>query len=186
MHVAWSVNFRMKLRSFVKDNIAGVTNLINLALASPQSKPPLFGFCSSVASAMSYWSPVVPEEIIQNPASATDLGYSQSKWVAEHICQRASNDTRLNGRVSIFRVGQLAGDTVHGVWNTKEAWPMMLSAVKVTGSLPSLQDKLDWLPVDIAADALIQGVSARHVGNGPAVYHVVNDHDRPTWADLLA
>ncbi|RMZ00779.1 hypothetical protein D0862_06620 [Hortaea werneckii] len=186
MHVAWSVNFRMKLRSFVKDNIAGVTNLLNLALASPRSKPPSFGFCSSVASAMSYWSPVVPEEIIQDPTSATELGYSQSKWVAEHICQRASNDTRLNGRVSIFRVGQLAGDTANGVWNTKEAWPMMLSAVKVTGSLPNLQDKLDWLPGDIAADALIQGVSARHVGNGPAVYHVVNDHDRPTWSDLLA
>ena len=187
MHVAWSVNFRMKLRSFVKDSIGGVTNLINLALASPRSQPPRFAFCSSVASAMAYHGGVaVPEQIIDDPSAATELGYSQSKWVAEHICQRASGSSRLKGGISIFRVGQLAGDTVHGVWNTKEAWPMMLSAVKVTGSLPALEDeKLDWLPVDIAATALIQGADISSGQQSLYVYHVVNENDRPTWTHLL-
>lgn len=185
MHVAWSVNFRMKLRSFVKDNIAGVTNLINLALASPRSKPPAFGLCSSVASVMAYQGRSVPEEPTDDPSTATELGYSQSKWVAERICQRANDTTKMKDRISVFRVGQLAGDTINGVWNTKEAWPMMLSAVKVTQSLPELDDKLDWLPVDIAASALIQGVDASASERGLTVYHVVNDNDRPTWSDLL-
>ncbi|KAK5112939.1 hypothetical protein LTR62_003761 [Meristemomyces frigidus] len=189
MHVAWSVNFRMKLRSFVKDNIAGVTNLINLALSTTHPEPPRFGFCSSVASAMA-WSGEgpVPERVISAPEAATDLGYSQSKWVAEQICQRAVEQTRLKGRVSIFRVGQLAGDTVHGVWNAKEAWPMMLSAVKVTGSLPDLNDeKLDWLPVDVAAEALLQGVetSATTMQSQATVYHTLNDNQQPTWTQML-
>jgi len=190
MHVAWSVNFRMKLRSFVRDSIAGVTHLINLALASPQTQaPPRFAFCSSVASMMAYHDNkggAVPEVIVDDPASATELGYSKSKWVAEHICQRASERTKLKGRVAVFRVGQLAGDRVHGVWNTKEAWPMMLSAVKVTGSLPALEhEKLDWLPVDIAAAALIEGAEGTAADSSLRMFHVVNENSKPTWMDLL-
>ncbi|KAK0261740.1 hypothetical protein B0A54_10062 [Friedmanniomyces endolithicus] len=188
MHVAWSVNFRMKLRSFVKDNIAGVAHLINLALASPRAEPPRFAFCSSVASALAYHGEdsLVPERIIDDTSAATALGYSQSKWVAEQICWRASEGSRMRGRVSVFRVGQLAGDTLHGCWNVKEAWPMMLSAVKLTGSLPDLEDeKLDWLPVDVAAKALIQGAEAPMRDAGIAVYHILNGNERPVWTEML-
>ncbi|EMC91304.1 hypothetical protein BAUCODRAFT_152577 [Baudoinia panamericana UAMH 10762] len=187
MHVAWSVNFRMRLRSFVKDNIAGVTNLINLALASPHDQAPVFAFCSSVASAMAYsGKAAVPETIINDPSAATNLGYSQSKWVAEQICLRASETRRLKGRVAVFRVGQLAGDSETGVWNTKEAWPMMLSASKITESLPTLKNEnLDWLPVDIAASALIQGAQTPRYDRTLAVYHVLNNNGRPTWMEML-
>jgi thioester reductase-like protein len=187
MHVAWSVNFRMKLRSFVKDNIAGVTNLIKLALAAPREQPPHFAFCSSVASAMAYKAQTcIPETIIDDPRAATGLGYSQSKWVAEQICQRAAANTKLHGRVSVYRVGQLAGDTVHGAWNAREAWPLMLSAVKVSGSLPDLQyERLDWLPVDLAAKALIQGADGPVKGGELAVYHVLNKSKTPSWSRML-
>ncbi|KAK4561065.1 hypothetical protein LTR86_005020 [Recurvomyces mirabilis] len=192
MHIAWSVNFRMKLRSFVPDNIRGVTNLLNLALSSPNKTPPRLGFCSSVASAMAWTgSDPVPEAIIARPDVATELGYSQSKWVAEQICQRAVVRTSMGGRVCIYRVGQLAGDSVHGVWNAKEAWPMMLSAVKITGSLPDLgeEQKLDWLPVDSAARALVEGVEvmARESKESQAVvYHILNENTTPNWSQLLA
>lgn len=186
MHVAWSVNFRMKLRSFVKDNIAGVRNLLDLALASPRSVPPRFAFCSSVASVMASQLNPVPEVLIADPAAATQLGYSQSKWVAEQICNHANSATRLAGRVAVLRVGQLAGDTEHGVWNAKEAWPMMLSAVKVTGSLPLLErESLDWLPVDLAARAMVEG-AGREGGQGElGVFHVVNEHRIPKWMEML-
>ncbi|GAB7359369.1 hypothetical protein MBLNU230_g6020t1 [Neophaeotheca triangularis] len=186
MHVAWSVNFRMKLRSFVKDNIAGVRNLVDLALASPKRTPPRFAFCSSVASVMASELNPIPELLMEDPASATELGYSQSKWVAEQICNNANSITRLRGRVSVFRVGQLAGDSVHGVWNEKEAWPMMLSAVKVTGSLPLLEhESLDWLPVDRAATALIEGAAYRDGQGELQVFHVINEHRRPKWTAML-
>ncbi|KAK5256444.1 putative NRPS-like protein biosynthetic cluster [Cryomyces antarcticus] len=170
----------------------GVRNLINLALQSPKAEPPKFAFCSSVASALNYKAtPTIPETILDDPAVATPLGYSRSKWVAEHICANAARATRMRHRVAVFRVGQLSGDSKNGIWNAKEAWPMMLSSVKLTGSLPRLQDEpLNWLPVDIAAEALIQGVeSPDHPNIEQAaeikVFHVLNEHQTPQWLDLL-
>ena len=73
----------------------------------------------------------LPERLSPEPSSASPLGYSRSKWVAEHICLEAHNRTSLRGRIAVVRVGQLAGDSMSGVWNTKEAWPMMLSTAKL-------------------------------------------------------
>jgi thioester reductase-like protein len=190
MHVAWSVNFRMKLRSFAKDSIGGLSHLISLALAAPASRPaPRIAFCSSVASVMSYPASTIPEVLVDDPAAASELGYSRSKWVAEHVCARANDNPRLTGRVGIFRVGQLAGASDTGVWNAKEAWPLMLSSVQETAALPELKGEvLDWLPVDIAALAMIQGAE-RTIGAGESdgvqVYHVVNYHTTPEWSELL-
>ncbi|KAF2725695.1 acetyl-CoA synthetase-like protein [Polychaeton citri CBS 116435] len=187
LHLAWSVNFRMNLRSFAKDSIASVRNLINLALASPMEESPRLAYCSSVASVLNFKGDCIPETIIHDPSATTQLGYSQSKWVAEQICDRASKETRLRGRILIYRVGQLAGDTERGVWNAKEAFPLMLSIARYTHSLPDLQDEvLNWLPVDVAATALLEGARSRSlVTDGLTVLHVVNEHDIPHWNDLL-
>jgi len=102
------------------------------------------------------------------------------------MCFEAHKRTRLHGRIGVFRVGQLSGDTKHGIWNTSEAWPMMLSSVKLTGALPNLQNEpLSWLPVDTAAEALVQGTDFLTGGDDMKVFHVVNKHQTPQWADLL-
>ena len=190
IHIAWTVNFRLRLRSFIKDNIAGVQNLLLLATKTLRQHPPCFTYCSSTAAIINA-SPdsfgCLPEKLCFNPSSASPLGYSRSKWVAEQLCLRAHNGTNLRGRISIVRVGQLAGDSVSGIWNTKEAWPMMLSTAKLIQCLPDLGDEpLDWLPVDIAAHALLETtqVDVESKGEMP-VYHVLNPHQFPTWHDLL-
>ena len=188
MHVAWAVNFRLNLHSFVKDHIAGLTNLINLALISPYASTPKFAFCSSVASVANFdLSAVVPERISGDPASASALGYSRSKWVAELICRRAHENTRLNGNIAVFRVGQLSGDSSTGIWNEKEAYPLMLSSMKITRCLPALKgEPLSWLPVDVAARSFMEG--AEHIRDergDMAVYHIVNDERIVDWMDLL-
>ncbi|KAL1304897.1 hypothetical protein AAFC00_003815 [Neodothiora populina] len=189
MHVAWAVNFRMRLRSFVKDNISGVTNLINMALKSSRLSPAKFAYCSSIASVLAYNGkmPTIPEEIIDDPAVCTGLGYSRSKWVAEQICARAGEQTPLGGSIAVFRVGQLTGDSCRGVWNTNEAWPIMLSSVKLTRALPALeQEPLNWLPVDTAAVALTQGIAGvGGSGDSVDVLHVLNENRVPLWTDLL-
>lgn len=63
------------------------------------------------------------------------MGYSQAKWVAEHICGRAFEGS-LRGRVSIARIGQLCGDTLHGVWNESEAWPLLVATSRYVQCLP--------------------------------------------------
>lgn len=193
VHIAWTVNFRLKLRSFEKDNITGVANLINLALSSTHTTAPRFTYCSSTASIINSTITPLPERILPSPSSASPLGYSRSKWVAEQICAAAHERTRLRGRIAIVRVGQLAGDSVSGVWNTKEAWPMMLSTAGVIGCLPNLQGEvLDWLPVDIAARVFVEATKVGEKRDGSSdgeldipVYHVLNPHTEPTWQQML-
>ncbi len=190
IHVAWTVNFRLKLRSFVQDNIAGVKNLLDLALSAQRTIPPRFAYCSSTAAIMNSkvdqsgnWL----EKLLSDPSSASPLGYSRSKWVAEHICAAADSRTSLRGRIAVVRVGQLAGDSRTGVWNTKEAWPMMLSTASIIQCLPDLGgEALDWLPVDIAAQAFLESIREENCNQGDMpVYHVLNPHGQPTWHDML-
>ena len=196
IHAAWAVNFSARLSSFKKDHIAGLRNLIDLALASPHSTPARFLFCSSTASVLgpNATSPI-PDRISHDPLSASPLGYSRSKWVAEAICESAYLKTRMAGRIGVLRIGQLCGDTESGIWNVTEAWPLMLSSVKVTGSLPDLKgEKLSWLPVDIAAMAVVEialdGTTHRYgtlegANKNTPVYHLLNPSTQTTWSDLL-
>ncbi|EKG14907.1 Male sterility NAD-binding protein, partial [Macrophomina phaseolina MS6] len=135
---------------------------------------------------------IVPEQIMEAPTSASPLGYSRSKWVAERICHNANESTRLRSRIAILRVGQLSGDTRNGIWNTQEAWPMMLSTARLTGCLPALKDEpLNWLPVDTAAKAFVQALSSMCTDGKASrqsrtrVYHVINEHQKPEWVNLL-
>lgn len=103
-----------------------------------------------------------------DPATASPIGYSQSKWVVEKICETASQLPDLDGRVRILRIGQLCGDTVTGYWNEKEGWPLLIRTAQTTGSLPDLTEvgfpstraieanvqEPSWLPVDLAAQTM--------------------------------
>ena len=192
IHAAWAVNFSTRLSSFVKDHIAGLRNLINFALASRKTTPPRFLFCSSTASVLGphCTSPIL-ERVSHDPLSASALGYSRSKWVAELICEQAHLHTRLRNHIEILRIGQLCGDTESGIWNITEAWPLMLSSMKVTGSLPKLQgERLGWLPVDVAAEAIIEIMLSEKISQSDdcsniPVYHLLNPSPQGTWADLL-
>ena len=162
IHAAWEVNFSMSLASFEKDHIGGLHNLIEFANSSPKEVPPCFVFCSSTASVLGPHGPsFVKEEISDDPNTSSPMGYSRSKWIAESICERAHQYTRLHDHISVLRIGQLCGDGLNGIWNVTEAWPLMFSSLKVVHCLPNLtNEKLDWLPVDIAARAIIQVASS--------------------------
>ncbi|ORX97556.1 hypothetical protein BCR34DRAFT_577858 [Clohesyomyces aquaticus] len=207
LHVAWTVNFRLHLRSFIKDNIAGVLNLINLALKRSCRLPARFAFCSSTATMLNSPSlgfPSAPESILPNPSHTSPLGYARSKWVAEQTCLNAHKSTDLHNRIVVLRVGQLSGATESGIWNAKEAWPMLMSTMKITGCLPKLgEEVVDWLPVDVAAEAFLQGVedmagnheddnengagkgNGNGTGTGMRVYHILNPNTQPTWNSML-
>lgn len=211
IHVAWSVNFLLPLRSFEARHLAGLRNLINFALSpSKRQVPPRMIFCSSVAAVSNYTpdsarKQTFPETIIADSSTSGSTGYARSKWVAEQICAHAHSKTSLKNRISIARVGQLSGGSDFGVWNASEAYPLMLSSAKVTGCLPDLDvarkqqgavegEVLGWLPVDIAARAFVEDILRNHNesslesadnGAGIAVHHVLNSSSSTTWTHLL-
>lgn len=87
----------------------------------------------------------------------------------------------------MLRIGQLTGDTDKGVWNISEAWPLMLATVDAIGCLPQIEESLNWLPLDIAATAVLEIAFQDASKDRKAyVYHLVNNSTETTWADLLA
>ena len=112
--------------------------------------------------------------------SATNSGYSQSKWVSERILEVSAKQTPL--RPVIIRVGQVSGG-VNGSWNPLEWIPGIVQSVALTKSLPSLGKAISLLPLQTSAQALVQALSAKKTP--PALHlHLVN----PTpsqWDDLF-
>lgn len=194
IHLAWTVNFNLKLRSF-EDQISGTRNLIN---AAARANARLY-FISSTAAVSSSTLPIVPEIVSTDPSEASPLGYSQSKWVAEQICA-AANEASRSSFVSVIRVGQLCGNEV-GVWNTSEAYPLLLSTARATGCLPDLegQEVINWMPVELAAMVVLeitgisglengakaQGFTNSRSGAATPVYHALNPHNTPSWSSML-
>lgn len=145
LHLAWSANFLIPLRSIGGTHLSGLQNLLNLALASYNKPPPRFIFCSSVAAVSNFRclnSSIssgiqIPERFIANPRVSGPTGFARSKWVGEAICVEANKTTRLRGRISVARVGQLPGATDTGTWSKSEAYPLLLSGAKATGAARS-------------------------------------------------
>jgi thioester reductase-like protein len=204
IHAAWAVNFTLRLKSF-EFHLAGMQNLLNvgyaaarLQLAAPphkdgQQRRVKFVFCSSIASVSTSGGTCVTENISENPSDASSLGYSRSKWVAEAICAKAhtmAQAAEIPLEVEIFRIGQLCGDSSNGVWNKTEAWPLMLSTFDIVKCLPDLpNESLNWLPLDIAANAILDvasydGPEKTSAAETP-LYHILNPHSTPTWSDML-
>ncbi|KAL2062517.1 hypothetical protein VTL71DRAFT_6783 [Oculimacula yallundae] len=190
IHAAWAVNFSLSLGSFVNEHISGLHSLIKLAASCHNFEQ--FAFCSSTASVIGQASESeessISEVLYPMPPPAESLGYSKSKWVAETICSKAAETSRLLGKVKILRVGQLTGDTRNGIWNRSEAWPLMLSAARELQCLPKLDESLSWLPVDIAARAVIDISLPQQPSDTEqpcTVYHLVNNDQTSKWTDLL-
>jgi thioester reductase-like protein len=112
-------------------------------------------------------------------------GYARSKYVAEHIVHNAARDSGAQARV--LRIGQLAGDTAAGDWNTTEGIPLMIQTAVTLGALPKLDEEMSWLPVDTAASIILDLTSAQHTdATDPSlVYHVVNPHRFHWTRDML-
>ncbi|KAG5771212.1 hypothetical protein H9Q72_002205 [Fusarium xylarioides] len=179
IHSAWAVNFSLRLNSF-EDQILSTKNLINLAVEADAQ----FVFVSSIAAVSDSTARPIPEKVSHDPKEASPLGYSRSKWVAEQICD-AANKKHESSPASIVRVGQLCSNET-GVWNTTEAYPLLLSTSKITGCLPDLPNEvLNWLPVEQAAQAVIEIAFTNSQGSGTPVYHVLNPHTTPIWKDML-
>jgi len=149
IHAAWEVNFGLPLETFEKVHIAGVRNLIDLALSSRHISPPIFTFVSSVGAAVLYEGEtleptvgdrdgqiLVPEIPIDNPAICMSQGYSQSKYVCERIIVEAVK-ARTSLRAMISRVGQLSGDTYSGTWARNEYLPILYRSILTIGLAPS-------------------------------------------------
>ncbi|KAK0543602.1 hypothetical protein OC846_006358 [Tilletia horrida] len=181
IHCAWMVNFAVNLSSFERECVQPLHEL--LQLHRDVGRMSKFVFCSSVASILGS-KPPHTESGGYGFECAGKTGYGQSKWVAEQMCAHVPG-------VVIARVGQLCGDTQHGIWNETEAFPLLIRTAVEVGCLPSTGPSLDWLPVDVAAEAIVEiGLGLVESSSTTEVRKYVHVAlparlKRPAWSDLI-
>lgn len=221
IHNAWPVNFNLALPAF-RPQLAGVVNLFALAAAQRtgggggRRQPMRLVFVSSVGAvggrgrtsssppssrhgtASSNGTGPAEEVIYSGLDTPYGNGYSQSKFLAELLCDAAAR--HLAVPVSVLRVGQMAGSIKSPLpWNPAEWLPsLVLSSVRHLGCLPdslgpSFSD-VDWMPADLLAEvicdlALADSTSSSQPGDdatagGAEVFHLRNPHTTP-WSTLL-
>ncbi|KAI9836987.1 MAG: hypothetical protein M1819_000636 [Sarea resinae] len=193
IHNAWQVDFNLPLESFESVHIRGVRHLIDFAIESIQ-RAKIF-FISSVSTIMSYsvrHKGKVPEEIIHDFDVAEGMGYGESKLVAERLLEHAS---RVSGvRSAVCRVGQIAGPvlSLKGAWNKQEWLPTIVASSKFLGKIPSnipgMLGKVDWMPVDLLARAIVEMLDLDSGTKGAtgftSVYHAINPR-QAEWPSLV-
>ncbi|PLB43654.1 NRPS-like enzyme [Aspergillus steynii IBT 23096] len=194
LHNAWAVNFNLSLSSF-KPHLAGVVNLANFSSSGTQS-PRLF-FISSISSVMGHRtaSAVTPEEVIQTQGPGPN-SYADSKYLAEQLLDSAARERGLPA--SIARVGQIAGAARSpGLWNKSEWFPSLVLSSLHVGAIPDslgpALDRIDWVPIDLLAEILVDLALQKPSSRGLVdVAHPLNlspttwEEIRPVVSDALS
>lgn len=198
IHNAWTVNFNLFVSSFKPQ----LDNLINLlAFANKSARSARFFYVSSISSVISYCS--TDGKTTEKPVTADTApgpnGYSQSKYIAEQIIDYAATTVASGPSFAFARVGQLAGAANHsGIWNKAEWFPSLIISSVQIGAIPdslgSTFDRIDWVPIDLLADILVElalerGQPAATFTDSETqhahVYHPLNPHTT-TWTAMRA
>lgn len=185
IHAAWPVNFNISVDSFTS-HVVGLNNLLKLSLDVPFKDPARFIFTSSVSVAFDMPRPAdVPEGPIPSLEHAAATGYARSKLVGEHICMAAA--TR-GATAAVFRIGQMSADTVNGVWNKREAIPLMVQSVTETHALPRLEGEhgvCDWVPVNVVARTCLQLIETLNPEANMASFYNITSPHLFSWNDAF-
>ncbi|KAM0800680.1 hypothetical protein BDR22DRAFT_850107 [Usnea florida] len=188
IHNAWKVDFNALLDHFEDIHIRGTRNLIDWSISS--QRQPRVVFISSVSST-SNWAEVygdatpVPEDLLYNYEIASNIGYGQSKNVAESILGISSQRSCVP--VSIFCLGQVAGSTLPEdfPWPEQEWVPSLLKTSKSLGLLPRDLPLVDWISINhLAETILVIACSDYKLEQDDSAYNLVNPRST-SWESLL-
>jgi thioester reductase-like protein/acyl carrier protein len=214
IHNAWPVNFNKPLGDF-ESQFEGCLNLIKLSCESTHELP--ITFLSSVGAAnnwSAYHDSRVPEEAIEDLRVSEEMGYAESKHIAELLFTRACETHGV--RADVCRVGQIAGPVLtaeKGMWSPNEWFPSLLLSSRTLNKIPrsvGLMNRIDWIPVDVLATTIVElavpsrldstlsllfsrlpllgrrfkRVEPMQEAHGASFIHLVN-HRRSDWSDLL-
>ncbi|KAF8898051.1 hypothetical protein CPB84DRAFT_1748061 [Gymnopilus junonius] len=143
---AWKVDFATSLVDY-EDLIRAVSRLAVRPSLSYISTIGVFQHPKEYSS-----EEYAPEAPIVDPKISIQTGYIESKWVAERLFQLASENYGL--KTNVVRVGLLSGGS-NGCWDPSQWFPAIAQSASYLGCLPDGEDLISWIPVDLAAAAIV-------------------------------
>ncbi|MEH2228637.1 MAG: amino acid adenylation domain-containing protein [Nostoc sp.] len=178
-HSAAQVNFAKPYSAIKKSNVLGTQEVLRLACMG-KIKPMHYISTIAVFGAIGHFTGqkvVYEDDNIElcKDYVALDLGYAQTKWVAENLVWVAKS---RGIPVSIYRTGFLMGHSDTGIAHTKDSFvPRVIKGCIQLGSYPELIDqKEELIPVDYASRAIVH-LSKKQESLGKA-FHIVPPPDQ--------
>ncbi|MEH2433564.1 MAG: amino acid adenylation domain-containing protein [Nostoc sp.] len=173
-HSAAQVNFAKPYSVIKESNVLGTQEVLRLACMG-KIKPMHYISTIAVFGAVNHFTGqkiVYEDDNIESFKDyvALDIGYAQTKWVAENLVWVAKS---RGIPVSIYRTGFLMGHSGTGIAHTKDAFvPRVIKGCIQLGSYPELiEQKEELIPVDYASRAIVH-LSKKQESLGKA-FHIV-------------
>ncbi|KAI4156985.1 MAG: hypothetical protein L6R39_000848 [Caloplaca ligustica] len=178
LHNAWHVDFNLPLQAYEDSHIRGLRTILDFSLQGRKSSRLILVSSTSSISGLATREPY-PEATVLDFDAPANMGYAESKFVAEAIVARASEVARA--KATIVRVGQIAGSTRPDdpPWPVKEWFPSLIITSESLRMLPNDLPPLDWLPIDKVASAITELVLDGTGKEGLEVYNLVNPTSIP-------
>jgi iturin family lipopeptide synthetase A len=171
-HNAAKVNFVQPYELLKRENVDGTREVLRFC-GSGFLKPLHFISTVSVFDSVTYSA---ADELVERRGPVAEglySGYAQSKWVAERLVFAA----RERGLPAwVYRPGAVTGDTITGRANPDDLTSRLLAAVVQMLSVPELPLRVDMVPVDFVADAI---VALSNAPSATPAYHLVNPAPLP-------
>ena len=139
-HGAWPMDFKRSLSSF-ESQIKTASDIIQLGRNIHHTRchcKPRIVLASSIAVVGRYKSPIVPEQVPEDPSIPLPMGYAEAKWVCEKIFENAFVSLKEEIDPMIARIGQLSGSQHTGFWSTQEHVANLIKASQAVGAMPDL------------------------------------------------
>lgn len=180
VHLGWNINLATHLKAFEPD-IRGLRALIDFSATARKGRQARLVYASSVGifRQLEYLSDIsapITESALPDPRVSIGPGYSESKWVSERLLDIAME--KIPGfSATTIRIHQLTGG-LNGAWKPSEWFPALVSASMTLGCFPDGRDTISWMPVDMAAAAMVDFLDCRDT-----VLHL--RHPKPIpWSDM--
>ena len=182
-HNAAMVNYITNYNSHRLTNVIGTFNIIKLAISIKLKK---INFVSTIAVFGPYFyftgSDLINEHTCLDTSITAlkyDMGYSQSKWVAEKLLLSFSS---LGLPLSIFRPGFIMGDSITGSSNTDDFMHSLIKGCIHSNSYPLLySQRKEFVPVDYVS-SVISFISSSS-SSSSLCFHIVPPSSSP---DLIS
>ncbi|WP_272497494.1 amino acid adenylation domain-containing protein [Actinomadura terrae] len=174
VHNGAHVNFRYPYSRLRQANVDSVRTLLRLAVTGDVKALHFVSSIDVTAGLGAEGVDRVPEDAPLGEPHLLDQGYAETKWVAEAMLRGAAE---RGLPVSVYRPSEITGTTDRGVQNTATMMCALIKTMLEDGLAPRVPLRLDLVPVDTAAAALVRLVTAEPP-NGHT-YHLVNSAPAP-------
>ena len=186
IHNAWKIDFYHPLSAF-ESQMRGVQNII--AFGTKCRSEPHIMFISSVASILDSAAkenkvPLVEDIISESYPIPLQIGYAESKYIAERVLKAANQ--RLGLPVSILRTGQIGGSTKENdIAKPRLDWLLaLIKASRTIGVIPDTMTLLDWIPINGVGQVILDIFHSERASVNPKVYNLVHPSPLP-WKTIL-